>query len=561
MTIRNPWVGYLDRNYQTIKSKILNRLGETIPEMTDHSDSNILVVIIESFSGVAEMLSYYIDNMSREAFITTARRYSSVVKHTRLIDYRIKAIIPSSVDIQVYLYNNDDSIYTLPTSITIPIGTSFRTANNVEFLTNSDVVVPIGASVITLPCKQRTLVENENLGNTNNDANQTVNIGREYVDSTAELTIDGEVWLLQNTLGLSGPTDKHFIIEISADKEAYIRFGDNINGAIPLPGLPIVLNYYTSQGALGNVEPFTINTSPYNFTSLHGIPKVVIQNNLKSVGGTDYESIERIRRSAPLSLRTLDRAVTRKDYIDLALLAPGVDKASLYFECGKYIDLYVSPNGGGIASSSLLTDVVNYFESRKMITTFVRALPAGESELVLNLDVTGKFRVNGLQLRNELITLLTDAYSYTNSDINKKIRTSDVISLVDNYSKVDFLQLIDMYVKPYIRPRKNNTLALNYNIDIKAGSIEPVNWTLSFDGLYVRLMKNYQVITNLTIGVPYTDPFNIITITILAGSYVTGMEWEFTSLPRKGDILLNDFSVPVLTEGNLTLNINEQLAL
>jgi hypothetical protein len=527
--------------------------------MTDHSNSNILVVIIESFAGVAEMLAYYIDNMAREAYITTARKYSSVVKHTRLIDYRIKASIASSCDVSVYFLTNDDLPYPTTVQFILPIGSMFKTTNNVEFLSTQDVVVPVGTTILSVPCKQRTLVVGDNLGITTSDPNQVIALGKNYLHDTMELTIGGEVWLLQRTLGLSSPTDKHFIVDISASQEAYIRFGDDINGAIPLSGLTIVGDYYTTQGSLGNVEATNINSSVYNFVTLQSIPKIKVINLLKSVGGTDYEDIERIRRSAPLSLRTLDRAVTRQDYIDIALLAPGIDKAALYFNCGKTVDIYVAPNGGGIASTPLLDSLVDYFDDKKMVTTFVRAIPAGESYIHIDMEITGRFRVNGLQLRNEIISLLLNAYSYLNSDINKSIRTSDLIALVDNYRKVDFLILNKIYLKPYIRPR-NHLMALNYVIDVNAGSTTEVEWKIKFDGLYMKLFKAGAPIDNLTIGTPYTDNNNILTITINAGAYITGSEWTFKTIAYNKDLILNDYSVPVLREEDLVLTINEQLS-
>jgi hypothetical protein len=558
-SVKNPWVGYLNRNFSSIKERILNRLGETVPEMTDHSNSNILVIIIESFAGVAEMIAYYIDNMAREAFITTARRYSSVVKHTRLIDYRIKARIAASADVVIYFLNNDDQPYPIVTEFTLPIGTKFTTTNNLEFLSTKDIIVPVGTTILTVPTRQRVLVTNDNLGVTTDDPNQVVALGKEYVHDTLELLIGGEPWLLQRTLGLSGPTDKHFIVDISANKEAYIKFGDNINGIIPTPALTILGNYYTSEGSLGNVEASNINASNYNFVLAQSIPKINITNITKAVAGTDYEDIERIRRSAPLSIRTLDRAVTRQDYIDIALLAPGVDKAALYFECGKTVDLYIAPNGGGIANTDLLQSVVTYFDDKKMITTFVRTLPAGESYLHFDISVTGRFRVNGLQLRNELIGLLLDAYSYEKSDINKPIRISDLIALVDNYYKVDFLTLNKIYLKPYLRPT-NHVVALNYNIDVNTGSITTVKWKIKYDGFYFKLFKNGTPLHNLIIGETYTDPSNILTITIEAGSYIVGHEWIFETYPYGKDIIVNDFSVPVLREEDLVLSITEQLS-
>lgn len=558
MNVRNPWVGYLDRNYTQIKNRILQRMGETIPEMTDHSSSNIMVVAIEAYSGVAEMLNYYIDNMAREAFITTARRFSSVVKHTRLIDYRIKARIPASADVLVR-FKISNEYAPAPSNFTIPIGTKLTTSNGVEFLLIKDILVQAGMMSVSLPVRQQTLFQNEPLGLTTNDPNQTIALGNNYVHNSLELSIDGEAWLLQRTLGLSGPLDKHVVVDISANQEAYIVFGDNINGAIPLPNLPVTANYYTSLGRLGNVDAQTINQIQFNF-NIHGIDSVEVYNPLAAVGGTDYEDIERIRRSAPLSIRTLDRAVTRQDYIDIALLAPGVDKAALYFECGKTVDLYIAPNGGGIASTVLLNSVVDFFDTRKMVTTFVRALAAGESYLFIDLTVTGRFRVNGNQLRQEVIDLLLENYNYEASDINKAIRISDLYALVDNYKRVDYLKINKIYLKPYIRP-SNNLIAINYDITLNQGSTQVVNWKIKFDGLFMKLFKENAPVANLTIGTPYTDLMNILTITINPGVYVVGHEWIFKTLPINTDITPTDFSVPVLIEENIELNIIEQTSL
>jgi len=57
MALNNPWVGYITRSYKQIKSELLNRLGIAVPEITDHSPSNIMVIILDMFSGIAEMLN------------------------------------------------------------------------------------------------------------------------------------------------------------------------------------------------------------------------------------------------------------------------------------------------------------------------------------------------------------------------------------------------------------------------------------------------------------------------------------------------------------------------
>lgn len=562
MALKNPWVGYISRSHLQIKNSILQRLNEVVPEVTDHSESNILVIIISMFSGIAEMLNYYIDNMAQEAFITTARRYSSVVKHTRLIDYRIKAMAPSSVDVQVDFMDKNNVHIGTQVEFLIPKGTKFFTENNIEFLSVNDILVPIGTKTIMIPCQQKTFKDSTLIGKTDGTDGQVFNLGSDYVDGSLLLRVGDEHWDLVTTLGRSEPDDKHYIVDISIDKKAYIRFGDNVNGKKPEVDRDIIGSYFISQGSLGNVDINTINQSDFNFNSVLGldIPNIRIFNPLKATGGTNYEDIDRIRRSAPLHLRTLDRAVTRQDYIDITMLAPGVDKATVHFECGKYVDIYISPNGGGIAQLPLLQTTKAYIDERKMITTFTNVQPAGESYIVLDVEATAKFRMDGIQTKSDILKALVAEYSYEKSDVNRKIRKSDIISLIDNLYKVDFLNLKSIYLKPYIRPINHNTQMLS-NITINNGSTIKTKWRLQFDGNFMRLYKDNKFINNVIIGQPYTDPMNILTLLINPNNYQLGQEWSFTTYPFNSNIETDDFSVPIMRESDITVKVNEQLSI
>ena len=114
MALENKWVGYLQRGYLQIKNSILNRVRSSVPEITDFSESNILVIIVSMFSGMVEQLNYYIDQLLRESFVTTARRYTSLVRHARTFDYRIKAANPASTVLVVTFLKAGEPYYLLP---------------------------------------------------------------------------------------------------------------------------------------------------------------------------------------------------------------------------------------------------------------------------------------------------------------------------------------------------------------------------------------------------------------------------------------------------------------
>ena len=98
MPTNNPWLNPYQRSFNSIKDQLKASLQTRIPEITDFSEGNIFMIIVSIYAAIAEVLHYYIDNMARETFFVTARRYSSLYKHAKLVDYHIKSAIPASVD-------------------------------------------------------------------------------------------------------------------------------------------------------------------------------------------------------------------------------------------------------------------------------------------------------------------------------------------------------------------------------------------------------------------------------------------------------------------------------
>jgi hypothetical protein len=558
MPLQNPWVGYLSRSYQAIKQSIFSRVKNNAPEITDFSESNPLVILIGMFSGIAEMLGYYIDNMARETFVSTNRRFASAVKNTKLIDYRIKAAIPSAVDLLITLKDASNNDYTLGVgeTETIPIGTKINSINGFQFLTIADLILVEGESSGIVGAQQKTSVPNSTIGVTNGSNNQKLSLGTSYMDGTCSLLINSITYLLQDTLGRSGPTDYHFIVDIDIDGIAYATLGDGTNGFKPASGLTVKATYYTTRGLLGNQNPDTIQNLN-SVVTLNFADHIDINNTLASDGGTGYEDIDRIKRSAPLSIRTLNRAVTKQDFVDLAKLAPGVDKANLFFDCGKEIEIYISPVGGGIASIPLLLSTEQFLNAYKMVTTFLTVKPSGETYIGLDILATAKFRVDGVTTKTDIENALVEAWSYSNSDVNKAVRLSDIIALIDNLEKVDYLNISKLYQIPYARPQ-NSYYPLIWIRQVNAGSIAKHTWNIIWDGANMRLYKDHVFVTNIPLSTPYTDSDNIITFNITAAVPMIGAEWEFITYPYNEDIELDDYTIPIISLGYVNLVVNEQ---
>lgn len=199
-TVLNQWVGYLDRSYEQIKASVLSRVATSTPEITDFSEGNILVVIVSMFSGIAEMLNYYIDNMAREAFVETARLFSSMVNLVKLIDYRIKSAIPASVDLTFFVRDAPDgTLFPVTSDWSAPAGIIVNTSNGVPFKTTEELVILTGQSSATVAAQQ-VQTASGTLGSTTGVANESFEITFAYAEGTMNLTINGENWELVDYL-------------------------------------------------------------------------------------------------------------------------------------------------------------------------------------------------------------------------------------------------------------------------------------------------------------------------------------------------------------------------
>lgn len=552
-TEKNPWVSYLDRGYQQIKASILNRLSTYAPELSDRSESNPLIILISIFSGIAEMLGYYIDQIARESFISTARRYSSVAKHAILHDYHIKASIPASADVEFTLVDSGGSPIAIASDFTIPAGTQLQ-SGSMDFITTETAIIPAGSTSIIIGVSQKVYSPSSSIGVSDGSADQVFALPSNYAHDSLTLYVDGTIWERRDTLGRSTPTDQHYIVEVTPQKIIQVKFGDDTYGAIPPIGTTITGDMYLTSGIAGNVTENSITTIVTSLTPPAPATGVEANNPIAASGGDGIEALEKLRKSIIYSIRTLDRAVTRQDFTDLARLAPGVGKANAFHECGNVANVYITPVNGGIPSTLLLASTQAYLDDRRLITTTIDVSPAGESYLALNLSVVAKFRRDPVQTYNDVVSALLDAYSSTTSDINKAIYLSDIISIVDNLEKVEYLTVNSLSLVPYARPISHD-LPLFWTRQVTSNSLQKVAWKLVYMGSYFYLYRNSIFNGVVYSGVQYTTPQLDLVFTINSSSYLYGNTWEFTTYPYNRDTQVDDNTLVVVDEDYLTITV------
>lgn len=553
MKLTNPWVGYLQRSYKQIKLSVINRLKTIVPEITDHSESNILIIIVSMFSGLVEQINYYLDNNARESFLGTARKFSSVVKLVKILDYRIKSWLPASVDLYFTYLNSEGEPIEISQQAIIPAGTIVRTQNGTPFMVLKTVEVNIGDSYGKAIAKQQEKVEAEELGMTSNLPNQIFPIPGNYAHNSIELNIEGEIWTLKNTLARSLPSDKHFIVNVDEDKVANVQFGNGLKGAIPTANKKVFADYFITEGAYGNtISAGTINILDSELVLPEPSVGVSITNEFQPIAGSDVESIEDIRVNAPLTIRTLERAVTPQDFRDLVIQADGVAKGDVIYVCGKDLDIYIAPNGGGIATQALLEDTFDYMNELKSITTRINLKAAGVTPVVIKGTIQSRFRVDKVQTKLDADAAVGELFSFDNQEINGRVAISDIYGALEKLDKVDTVDITAVYTLPYPFPL-NHLRPLSWERETLEGSNIKSTWKLVYTGTDFRLFRNEAFVSNIPLNYVYTDPDALIRFKLNPGMYTVGDVWGFTSYPFNKTIKVNDQTIPIVVGGQTTL--------
>ena len=582
MSTSNNWLNPYQRSFNDIKAKLISELRLQISEITDYSEGNIFVIIISIFAAIAEVIHYYIDNMAREAFLPTARRYSSLYKHAKLVDYHIKSAIPATVD--VVLYKNDDT--PIGQDITIPLNTEFTSSDGKTWISTKTVIWYKDSYYVTIPLVQQKSVgvpDRIQLGNILSPDSiiyiTDIPSDQKYVEGSMNLYINDEPWILVDTFAYSSSRDKVYKVEIDEQTRSYIKFGDGQFGMKPEYNATIEASYSLTYGSAGNIATNNFTTVPQDIQTIDN--KITINNVIPATGGSDYETFNMLKNHIPLSIKTLGVAITKEDFEAIAKMVGGVDKAYANYVCGRYVEIYITPDGGGEASSALLDSVEKIISKSKVITTSIEVLSTHKSQVFLDMTITGKKSFKSNDISNQVKKALTTAYDYNNSDINKPIRLSDIYALVDNQSMVDYLTINKLYQLPYPVPQKNTSLPLNISHFVQ--NINPVTTGEEYIVIVNTFFanKHYDVLIqkfygegsdNRVLGKgSYGEVINVLDletqtkiifqITINKPSenldYGGNNKYELTLLPMNQDLYPLSYQIPIIENQNITLSINE----
>jgi Baseplate J-like protein len=141
--------------------------------------------------------------------------------------------------------------------------------------------------------------------------------------STLEVAVNGVRWDEVPTFHGRGPAEQVYVTRRDDDGRTVVQFGDGVHGArLPTGQENVIATYRRGIGRAGNVKPGQLSTL---LTRPLGIKEAT--NPIAASGGDDPEPREDARHNAPLTVLTLSRVVSLRDYEDFARAYTGIAKA------------------------------------------------------------------------------------------------------------------------------------------------------------------------------------------------------------------------------------------
>jgi hypothetical protein len=287
-------------------------------------DGSNLSVLLDVLSYNTYQNAFYLNMVSNEMFLDSAKLRDSVISHAKELNYLPRSFRSSSAVIQLVITSTD----TAKRSIVIPKGTSFTSRVDdftYNFSTTENYVItkrtPSGSNLI-YESEPIRVYEGSYLSDTYtiNYANPLVyKISNKRVDLESVLVTVFEdngttIQTYKRATSLFGHDEnaKVFFLQPGIGDTYEVVFGDGVVGRKPKNNSACIIEYRSCNGELPNGAFKFINTA-----RIDNEANIVIETITASADGAVAEDLSSIKYNAPRAFTTQERAVTSEDYENL----------------------------------------------------------------------------------------------------------------------------------------------------------------------------------------------------------------------------------------------------
>ena len=571
-----------------LKARVLSKLdGENL--LLFSTNSAFLEAAAEEFAD-ADM---YDEFLTREAVWETAQGYNSIMKQVSFYHYKPHRKVGSTGYIRVSTSKTFDGSW--GTNITIPKFTQMS-GGGLTFLSKESTYLAANADYVDIPViqgeKTEKTVEITSTAYPELRYAAIVIKDPDIENSLYSVKVNGVLWTEVNSIRLATSNeDLYYTLQTLSDFSGVeITFGNGVFGKKLEYGDIVTFEYLQTKGEDGNVLSGGIITSVDTaLKDESGTDVELFCTNLDAlVGGSDYESVESIRSTAPLSFQTGNRAISSSDYATLIKQTNLVDKVQVWGEKeinedagnkpGTYVEasenliyitgIAIDPETGiGLplseSSKSLIrealndkkgtTDILQFVDTQVVYVTF-------ESEVYIS-----NTKYSSEQVIGNVHNALASEYSLSEAAYKKNLYFSDYYKTIDAAEGVDHHRTT-LSFSEFFKFSSAYLVSMNINLaNIMPGTVKLYIRDTAADGEWSQLGHDNG--SGILIGdqINPDDPsqgsydLNSATISYIDGAIgdiiiTYGLNQPFSNYEIRVDFALQDSE-----EGDLNLKYRQQL--
>lgn len=435
---------YINKDYNSIREELLSRIPQLTDRWTDFNASDLGVVLLELFSGIADMLAYYIDAQAAECYLPTSRQRQNIINLCSLINYQLHGPVAATTRLTFTLAELHAEDITIPEGILVRAPDAITP---VPFVTTKDLTIPAGQAQGVVDAIQGERVSETFSGTGESSAKFTL-ARTDIANGSVAVSVSGLQWQEVAYFTDSDADDTYFILEINGLDKVTVVFGDGKCGAYPRENVPIEVSYLVTLGPDGNLAPHRVTEIASSIYGSNNVQvTITVDNPIATTGGAERESIDHAKAIAPVVLRSIWKAVTRDDYTALCLAFPGIAKARVMdINDDPNLRIYtvrvcIAPEGGGFPSPILKEQLTSHLEERRLLT-----IDAGIVDPVYVPVDTSAFLYTypGQDIetvKRRAADALEKLFAFENQDFASPVYLSDLVALLDGVEGVSHVVL------------------------------------------------------------------------------------------------------------------------
>lgn len=479
-------------DFDSIKTNLKTFLRQQTEFQDYDFEGSGLNVLLDILAYNTHYNAYHLNMIANESFLDSAILRNSAVSHAKKFGY-----VPRSISSPMAIINVTVDVITVlestPSSLTIPKGYVFYSelidGVTYSFTTiDSYTVERTGTTFVfeNIPIYQGKVLTFTFTNSYSNNPNQLFTIPNNEIDTntlkvsvrdSSANTTSSIYNLVEDVLDLNSSSEVYYLQE-GRNGNYDLYFGDNvISKKIPDGGI-ITIEFLTTKGDISNgANNFTA------ITNISGYSNIVIDSVKKASGGRGRETVDEIKRAAPLNLLSQNRAVTKNDYIRLLLQKyPAFEAVNVWGGEENvppvYGKVFISAKpklGFEVTQTEKEYVKDNILKPISMLTVTPEIVDIDYNYMkVISEVVYDKAKWSGTkaELDDQLKTVILD-YCLTNTNtFNSYFQYSGLETTIDKFNKSIISNEIDLFIGKKFRPNLivPNNYVLDYGVELKSGS-------------------------------------------------------------------------------------------